>query len=53
MLWLEIRNAGGNLPAITAPMWATAAGLLSDTVELAEALAVAGALHAPRTGDKP
>jgi len=54
MLGLEVLNASGDLPPITAPMWGAAAALLPGTGTLTEALAAAVALYAtPTTGDRP
>ena len=50
VLWLEVRDASGDLPAITAPMWATAAALFGGPTTLADALAAAAALHASPAG---
>jgi len=47
-LWLIVKDASGDLPPVTAPVWATAAELLAGPSTLAEALAAATALHAPR-----
>ena len=53
VLGLDVQDASGDLPAITAPMWAFAAKLL-PTHNLTKALAAAAALYAdPADGGGP